>query len=258
MKILFLFLCLFTGFISGTAAGFFGVGGGIINVPFLLAIFYFFHEAGDPIKKSIASSLAVIFIASLSSAYTHFKTNKNLLLKNIFIIGLAGGIGAIPGAHITISIQSIYLQKALGVLEILAGFYILFYSEKENGQQKIKPFMMGIFAFIAGILSATFGIGGGIVFVPLTRFFTNYPLTDLIGYSSGMIPFVSFFGLSQYLWFEFSKGQDLISIHAVIPMAITSIIGARLGAKWVYLLNKEKLKVFYSIFLFVIGCILIY
>jgi uncharacterized membrane protein YfcA len=258
MEILFILLCLLTGFISGVCAGFFGIGGGVINVPFLIAIFYFFHESGDPIKKSIVSSLAVVFIASLSSSYTHFKSNKNLLLKNLFIIGFAGGIGAILGAHIAISIKSIYLKKALGVLEIIASLYILLQQEKENGQKETKPLLPGIFAFLAGIFSATFGIGGGIVFIPLTRLTTNYPLTDIIGYSSGMIPFVSLFGLSQYLWFEFSRGQELISIHAIIPMAITCIIGARLGAKGVYLLNKERLKIFYSIFLFIIGCLLIY
>jgi len=258
MEILFILLCLLTGFISGACAGFFGVGGGVINVPFLIVIFYLFREPGDLIKKSIATSLAIIFIASLSSSYTHFKSNKNLLLKNLFIIGFAGGIGAILGAHIAISIKSIYLQKALGVLEIIASLYILLQQEKGNGQKETKPLLLGIFAFLAGIFSATLGIGGGIVFIPLTKLFTNYTLTHIIGYSSGMIPFVSLFGLSQYLWFEFSRGQELISIHAVIPMAITSIIGARLGAKWVYLLNKQKLKIFYSFFLFTIGGILIY
>jgi len=258
MEFLFIFLCLLTGFISGACAGFFGIGGGVINVPFLIAIFYFFPEPGDMIKKSIVSSLAVVFITSLSSSYTHFKSNKDLLLRNLFITGFAGGTGAILGAHIAISIKSIYLQKALGILEIFAGFYILFQRERENGEKKPALHLLGIFAFLAGIFSATFGIGGGVVFIPLTRLFTNYPLTHIIGYSSGIIPFVSFFGLSQYLWVELSKGEKFLSLPAVIPMSITSIIGARLGAKWVYFLNKEKLKVFYFIFLLIIGCILIY
>lgn len=257
-EFLFLFLCLFTGFLSGASAGFFGIGGGVINVPFLLAIFYIFQEAGDLIKKSIASSLTVIFIASLSSSFTHFKTNKNLLIKNILILGICGGIGAIFGAHITISIKSLYLKKAFGGLEILISLYILFHREGENSMGSVKPFLLGVFAFIAGCFSGAFGIGGGIILIPLLRFFTEYPLRDIIGYSSGMIPFVSLFGISQYIWFEISSGKEFISIHSVVPMAITSVVGARLGAKGVYSFDKEKLKIFYSLFLFLIGCALIY
>ncbi len=258
MKILFILLCLITGFISGFSAGFFGIGGGIINVPFLLALFYFFQNVGDPVKKSIASSLAVVFIASLSSSYTHFKTNRNLLLKNIIILGSAGGAGAIIGAHIAISIKSLYLKKAFGLIEILASLYILFHKESEDGKKNGNSVLPGIFAFIAGIFSATFGIGGGVIFIPLMRFSTSYSLHDIIGYSSGMIPFASLFGISQYLWVGLSKGKNLINFQAVIPMALTSIIGARFGARWVYKLNKEKLKVFYSLFLFLIGCYLIF
>lgn len=258
MNTIFILSCLLTGFISGWSAGFFGIGGGVINVPFLMALFSFFNEPGDPVRKSIVTSLSVVFLCSLSSAITHFRSNRNLFFKVLLILGLSGGTGAFIGAHSALFLRPSSVKKAFGMLEIATALYLISSKEKEVEDAGRAPvFFLSIFAFLAGICSGMFGVGGGIVFIPLMRLCTNYPLHEIIGYSSGIIPFVSLFGLSRYLVAQFSTGEQLISLKSTISMALTSILGAQAGAKAVYKISRERLKMFYAVFLLCVGILLI-
>ena len=91
-------LLLFTGFISGMLAGFFGLGGGIIVVPVIYHLFNFLNFSQDiSMHMAIGTSLATIIPASLNSAISHNKQSSvdlDLLNKWWITIFLGSIIGA--------------------------------------------------------------------------------------------------------------------------------------------------------------------
>ena len=60
--------------------------------------------------------------------------------------------------------------------------------------KSIKLFILVIFSFIAGILSSSFGIGGGIIFVPV--------LIILLGFNMKQAAATSQFALIIYITFR--------------------------------------------------------
>ena len=91
----FIIPILMTGFFSGLLAGLLGIGGGIIIIPVVFYILIDFNYSTDIIMRvAIASSLAVIFITSLSSIYSHYKLNNidMLIIKKWFTGVIAGSI----------------------------------------------------------------------------------------------------------------------------------------------------------------------
>ena len=78
---------IITGGLAGMLAGIFGVGGGVIMVPLQMLLL------AEPIKKAIQTSLGVIVISSISSAFRH-AMQGNILFVEGLILGFGGLLGA--------------------------------------------------------------------------------------------------------------------------------------------------------------------
>ena len=107
------------GIFAGLIAGMFGVGGGIITVPFLVACFiqYGFEEA-IIIHMAVGTSLACIVFTGISSAYAHRKKNA---INYKFFKPIAFGIviGAFLGALFAVQLNG-------SILKIIIGIFALF------------------------------------------------------------------------------------------------------------------------------------
>ena len=92
-------LLLFTGFISGILAGFFGIGGGIIIVPVIYHLFNFLDFSQNiSMHMAIGTSLATIIPASLNSVIEHKKrscVDISLLNKWKYTVLFGSLIGAV-------------------------------------------------------------------------------------------------------------------------------------------------------------------
>ncbi|MBK9144393.1 MAG: sulfite exporter TauE/SafE family protein [Candidatus Melainabacteria bacterium] len=97
------------GFMAGSLAGFFGVGGGFVLVPCLL---YFFKA---PIKSAFGTSLLVIASVSIPGTITHY------LLGHVNIelmLAMMGGAiaGSFVGSSVALKVKDSWLRKAFGVI----------------------------------------------------------------------------------------------------------------------------------------------
>ena len=105
------------GLICGLLNGMFGSGGGVAAVPM-------FEESGLEVKKSHATSVALIFVLSLA-------TTLSYLLGDKLDIGLAlqyipyGVIGAAVGAVLLKRMPNSLLRRVFGVIILAAAVRIL-------------------------------------------------------------------------------------------------------------------------------------
>jgi uncharacterized membrane protein YfcA len=165
IEALILFAAL--GVFAGLIAGMFGVGGGIITVPFLVACFiqYGFEET-IVIHMAVGTSLACIIFTGISSANAH---NKKDAINYKFLKPLALGIviGAFLGALFAVQISGNILKIIIGIFALLVSIQMGIKKDiqpKERIERNKEPYFVGTGI---GFLSSILGIGGGIFSVPI-------------------------------------------------------------------------------------------
>jgi uncharacterized membrane protein YfcA len=150
------------GFVAGVLGSMIGLGGGIIVVPVLT--FFGFSPT-----LAASNSLFAAFSNSVASTISYSRQKRieySLALK----LGLLTIPGTVLGAYISSDVTPEIFKILFGFVLIASSAYI-FLRKKIEGKEKNLTKQMMIFAagasFFAGIISAFFGIGGGIIFVPL-------------------------------------------------------------------------------------------
>ena len=150
------------GFVAGILGSMIGLGGGIIVVPVLTFL-------GFPPTVAASNSLFAALSNSVASTISYSKQKRIE-----YSLGLKLGLLAIPG---TILGAIISTDVAPDIFKILFGFVLIassvyiFLRKQVESREKIISKQLIIFtigaSFFAGIISSFFGIGGGIIFVPL-------------------------------------------------------------------------------------------
>jgi uncharacterized membrane protein YfcA len=150
------------GFVAGIVGSIIGLGGGIIVVPVLTIL-------GFPHTVASSSSLFAAFSNSVASSVSYAR-QKRIEYKLGLKLGLMSIPGTILGAFISSEASPSAFKIMFGVVMIVSCLYLFLKrgmeSKSANMTKKMLVLSSGI-SFIAGILSSFFGIGGGIVFVPL-------------------------------------------------------------------------------------------
>ena len=167
----------------GFVAGLFGIGGGLITVPFLYFIFGSLEI--DPqyvMHLAVGTSFAIIIPTSTVSVLTHhnFKAVDFDIVKNY---GLFVVLGVIVGTVFAASLKTKSLVLFFSIMILFLGIYLLLIKEKEqNIIVKMKLHLKVILGFLVGFISAPMGIGGAVMNVPILKFF-GYSINKAIGLS---------------------------------------------------------------------------
>ena len=183
----------------GFVAGLFGIGGGLITVPFL---YYIFESLGIDqlyiMHLAVGTSFAIIIPTSIVSVLTHHKFNAVdfNLVKNygIFVI-----IGVIIGTIFAATLKTKSLVLFFSIVILFLGIYLLLIKEKEqNVISKMKLYLKVVLGFIVGFISAPMGIGGAVMNVPILKFF-GYSINKAIGSAAAIGFLIALFGCTGFL-----------------------------------------------------------
>ena len=243
----------------GFVAGLFGIGGGLITVPFLYYIFglididqqYIMHLA-------VGTSFAIIIPTSIVSVLTHHKFNavdfSIVRSYGIFVI-----FGVISGTIFAASLKTKSLILFFSIIILILGIYLLFLKEKDNNLiKKIRLELKIILGFIVGFISAPMGIGGAIMNVPVLKFF-GYSINKAIGSAAAMGFLIALFGAigflisGQYLDSKIPMSIGFLNIPAFLIFIPITTFMARIGARTVHKIDKNKISKFFGIFLLAVS-----
>lgn len=111
---------LLLGVIAGLAAGFFGIGGGIILVPALVWIFKLSQHQAQGISLA-----ALVLPVGIFGAYQYYKANPFPLMAPLWI-ALGITIGAFAGGYLVQFLPERTLKIGFGCLLMLAGLKLVF------------------------------------------------------------------------------------------------------------------------------------
>ena len=194
MTLINLFILVGSGFFAGIVAGILGIGGGTLLVPLMVTM-------GYPPKQAIAtSSLAICLIATVGS-WQNWRT-QNLQLRKAFLLGLPAILTAHFGVALANFSQPQVLLTGFGLL-LLSNIYLVQMRSSLAQKQELVDSKLSISAVktslfrlltggIAGILTGVFGVGGGVILVPLQILLLQEKIKQAIQTSLGAIVITSF------------------------------------------------------------------
>ena len=243
----------------GFVAGLFGIGGGLITVPFL---YYIFGQLGIDqqyiMHLAVGTSFAIIIPTSTVSVLTHHKFNAVdfNIVKNygIFVI-----TGVVIGTIFAATLKTKSLVLFFSIVILLLGFYLLLIKEREqNIISEMKLYLKIILGVIVGFISAIMGIGGAVMNVPIFKYF-GYSINKAIGSAAAIGFLIALFGAigflfsGSYLKTNLPLSIGFLNIPAFLIFIPITTFMARLGARTVHKIDKNKISKIFGLFLLLVA-----
>ena len=262
--LLFIILMVITAFPVGFFAGLFGIGGGLITVPFLFFIFSSLDiDPNYVMHLAVGTSFSIIIPTSFVSVYTHNKhgaVDLQIIKSYAFFVI----IGVIVGTFLASIMKTKGLILFFTIVVYFLSIYLLFLKEKAQVTKPNFNLLPKIFfGFISGFVSAPMGIGGAVMNVPILKYF-GYPINKAIGSAAAIGFFIALFGAigflisGSYLDVDLPLSIGFINIPALLIFIPITTFMAKVGANAVHKIEKQKITKFFGIFLLVVGSIFLY
>ena len=259
----FLLIMSVTALFAGFFAGFFGIGGGIITVPYL---FYIFGAVG--IDKSfimhlaVGTSFAIIVPTAMMSVFTHYK-HKAVDFGVVKTYGIFVVIGVVIGTFFAASMNTKSLVLFFSVIMYLLALNLIFLKDKTKIKLKFTLLQRTVLGFIVGFVSSLMGIGGAIMNVPILKF-VGYTINKAIGSAASIGFLIAVFGCLGFLISGIMIKTDIplstgfINIPAFLIFIPITIVMAKVGATTVHKMKKEIIAKLFGLFLIIIASRFLY
>jgi len=218
-------ILILLGLLIATLSSMIGLAGGAFMVPALVLIF------GLAAQKAVGVSLFAIMFMTISATVA-YAVQGRIRYKVGLLLDTLDVPGAVLGAYITTLVASKLLAGMFGGLLVFIASYIIL---KRNSRTEVNPnhkflglstrvliyCMIG--SFVSGVVSAMFGIGGGVI--------DETVMILLLGMSIHLSAGTAMFGMAITTvaaviphWF-----LGNILLEYAIPLAIGCVIGGQIG-----------------------------
>jgi len=217
-----------------------GLGGGQLYVPIMLAFF-----SSMEMKEIVPLSLSFAFVTMLTSTHSHSR-KKLVDFKLGAYLGIAGLLGVIAGVLFTTNVEDSFVKAAFATMLVIVATKMIYdiYTKKKDHtisptEHGTKRLMAGIgVSVITGMLIGSFGIGGGVVSVPLIIYVFKFEPRKAIGTSALMGAVLTPAAFVVYALDESVNGGALIHYDLVLALAPVVFVFALIGSRW----GLEKLR----------------
>ncbi|MFC5370845.1 sulfite exporter TauE/SafE family protein [Arcanobacterium bovis] len=247
-----LLIASLVGIFVGTVVGALGAGGGILAIPFLV-----FALKQNPHDAAAAS----LFIVGFSSLVSLFLRRRQVQWQQGFLFAVLSIVGAVAGARLNVLVQPQYLLYSFCVLLVVIAFAMLSKARREQAANGTKVtttdahaatqahrrrplWFLALCATATGLLTGFFGIGGGIVIVPILVFALGFTMPLATATSLLVMVITAAVGLLARL------GTG-IHIDAGIVLFFTagSMLGSAVGSKITRKARNSTLTLAFAILL---------
>lgn len=252
------------GLVAGFMGGFLGVGAGGIIIPLLIYWAFPALKVSPVIMMHLAfgTSLAIIIPSSISGYYAHARKG-NISWQVVYLLAIPGIIGSFLGSTITSFLKGELLKILFGILLIyLGGQMFLEQGKVEKGIKymgKLSKYKAMLVGFVVGMFSGFFGLGGGVIAIPLIGRFLKISIHRAMGISIALIFFISLVGTLGYIYHGWNKPQlppfSLGYVHGWgwILAALPSLFLARWGTNLAYKIRPLRMRKIFALLLVGVG-----
>lgn len=231
------------GIVVGTYGTLVGVGGGFLMMPIFLLVFGLSHSV------AAGTSLAIICVNALSGVVAYFLKGK-IDLK----VGVAFTLFTLPGAYlgtlVSRQLSGPFFSFIFGGFLVALAIYLQRKKKLQgNGEiQEEKIFRIGLpVSTGVGFLASLFGIGGGILHVPLMVKVFQFPVPIAVATSQFILLFTATVGAASYGL----HGEWQLSL--VLPIGLGAIIGGQIGSRLASIVNPKLVMQLLAIGMAMVG-----
>lgn len=231
------------GLLGGLLSGAFGVGGGLVIVPLLVAF------AGFDQRRASATSLLAILPTAASGTITYI-VHGEIDWSAFPLLTIGAVLGALIGTWLLPRLPIIVLRWAFIALIVGVAIRVAFVVPV---RADAPPLSLGsALAFIAiglamGIASGLFGIGGGAIAVPAMVAFMG--ISDLVAKGTSLLVMIptSIGGSVQ------NVRSRLVDVRAGLIIGIAASVSAVFGALLALVLPPRLATILYTAFLLMVA-----
>jgi uncharacterized membrane protein YfcA len=231
------------GLLAGAYGTLIGIGGGLIVVPVLV----FMHFAP---REAAGTSLAVVLANSVSGSISYLRLGRVNIRAGV-VFALAGLPGALAGGWIDQFLPGKIFNLLFGVLLAIVGIRIYLGqndpadapaadARPDNAREFSLPVAIAT-GLGAGFVASMFGIGGGLIFVPLMIYGFGFPPHVATATSHFIIALTSLLGTVSHAAYS-----DVLWIPA-IAISAGAAVGAQYGARLAQRIHHTHLLRLFSL-----------
>lgn len=204
--------------VAGAVGSMLGIGGGIILVPFFIALLGI--EA--PVARS--ASLVAVCVTSLAGSMIYLKEGV-VDIERAASLQFPTVVGAIIGAVLGSAIDPVLMQLLFAILVLAIGFKMFSKEVKTTPPTQRDLIFTVAGCLLGGFVSSLLGVGGGVFFVPILAILIGLPQRTAAATSTFLIGLTA--ATSAIIYFR----QGQMNLDVTIPAAIGILVGAQLGAR---------------------------
>lgn len=234
------------GLLSGIIAGLLGVGGGTILVPVLVFL-------GRTTHVAIGTSTFAMIITTLSGSIQNWRAG-DLSLREVVPVALASVVAAQAGAFAAESLPARTLALSFAALLLTSPLLMVLRSKLAGRDQAVRDSvpLRGLTGLCGGFLSGVFGVGGGVIMVPLLILFLGDPIHRAVRVSLAVIVLTAASGAVAH--FVHSN----VDFTAGFILGGGGLIGAQIGTRLLRVFPEKILRTGFVLFTFALAAALVY
>ena len=251
---LLLIATIAAGLASGFVAGLFGIGGGVVTVPALYAVFRAYGVGADAsLKTAIGTSLAVIIVTSLRALAAHKGEGRiDAAMLRAWAPWIAFGAGAgglsaqlVPPAILT----GVFAAGALAI-----AWRRLTERGRGSSAHDLSARAIHIpIGFGTGFFSSLMGLGGGAVGV-MVMTWSGRSIHQAIATASGFGVAVAAPGAAGFVLSGLSRSDlpvgslGFVNLFAFASVAVAASLSAPYGARLAHRTNAVLLSRLFAVY----------
>jgi uncharacterized membrane protein YfcA len=225
-------LVLFVGLgaVVGFSGGLFAIGGALIAIPLLTAVFGFTQHDSQ-------GTAMVMALASASVTLVIYARNKLLRIRDGLIMTVCSTAMGLVSSQVVRYVNDRTLQRSFGTFLIALAVFVWFghLGEDDRSAPLPAPTQIGIGSF-AGALSGLFVVGGALVSVPLLERTAGYSQQRAQAMVLLMLVPASAIGLVVY------SSAGYVRWNQAIALAVGAVALAPLGTRAALAMKPRLLR----------------
>lgn len=233
---------LLVGVLGGVLSGLFGVGGGIIMVPLLMML------AGMDQRRASATSLAAIVPTSVVGAVTYGIAGHIDVVAGV-AISAGGVVGSLIGARLLRALPIGWLRWLFVALLILVAIRLFFeVPARGSGVEHTGGAIAGLVALglVMGVASGLFGIGGGVVVVPVLV--ALFGTSDLLAKGTSLLAIVP----ASVTGTIANARVRLVSLPDALLVGVSAALASFVGSALAFLLPAQLSTILFAVLIFAV------
>lgn len=248
-------LLILVGVFSSLLASMIGLGGGLVAIPLISLVVGWDHS----LQAKLISYASVLALSIFSSVKYFFQKRLPNFKAAFWIL-----IGVIPATVIcNIFVGPLFANIPKWVFHIcyacvtFAVIILINLKDKISLKAPIKYYYLPICGLVVGILSGSFGLSGGVLFVPILAIGLKLPAKDIAVNSLALKLVTSFVNViadlasGQYQSFE----EHSVYWWAPLVIIIGAFIGSQIGPMFNKKMSNKQISIAFNI---VLGAVLIW